>query len=139
MVAPLHRHQLSLEDMIDFSEAGPIFENSQQRAQAVGRFHRIVAHFEDTEPASSRYGDGYNRPAPIRLTFEYARSLESQDKVLKAFFQALTIEILDSNDSIDSDGDIASLRESVFSFADHLMYDFFHVCHDVTTTVPDAQ
>ncbi|KAK0703046.1 hypothetical protein B0T26DRAFT_744173 [Lasiosphaeria miniovina] len=102
-MAPLsHRHQPSLEGIIDFSEAAPSFENVQQRAQATDRFHRIVAHFENTKQqlASSRSCDGYNRPALIRLTFEYAHSLESQDKV-------------------------ASLRTLVFSFADHLIYYFF--------------
>ena len=129
MVAPLHRHQSPLEDIIDFSEAGPIFENSQQRAQAIDRFRRIVAHFENAEqqPAPPRYRDGYNRPALVRLTFDYARSPESQDKFLKAFFQSLAIGMLDSNDGIDLlDSDtIAGLRELVFSFADYLIYHFF--------------
>jgi hypothetical protein len=67
-----HRYQSSLEDIIGFSVASPIFESSQQRAQAVGRFHRIVAHFESAEqqPASSQSGDGYNRPALVRLIFK---------------------------------------------------------------------
>ncbi|KAK0655416.1 hypothetical protein B0T16DRAFT_396876 [Cercophora newfieldiana] len=127
MAAASHRHQSSLEDIIDFSEAHPIFESSQQRAQAVDRFRRIVAHFESTEQqrASSRYGDGYNRPALVRLTFEYARSPESQDKFLKAFFQSLALGMLDDSDGIDLDDNLASFRELVFSFADHLIYHFF--------------
>ncbi|KAK0655444.1 hypothetical protein B0T16DRAFT_396971 [Cercophora newfieldiana] len=126
MAAPSHRHQSSLEGIIDFSEAHPIFENSQQRAQAVNRFRRIVTHFENNEqPASSRYGEGYNRPALVRLTFEYARSPESQDKFLKAFFQSLALGMLDDSDGIDLDDNLASFRELVFSFADHLIYHFF--------------
>jgi len=129
MAAPSHRHQSSLEDIIDFSEAHPIFESSQQRAQAVDRFHRIVAQSENVEqPASSRYGNGYNRPALVRLTFEYARSPESQDKFLKAFFQSLGLGMLDDSDGIDLDDQLASFRESVFSFADHLIYHFFLPC-----------
>jgi len=132
MAAPSHRHQSSSEGIIDFSEAVPIFENDHQRAQAIDRFRRIVAHFENTEkqPASSRYGDGYNRPALIRLTFEYARSPESQDKFLKAFFQSLALGMLDDSDGIDlsDDANVASFRELVFSFADHLIYQFFLPC-----------
>ena len=107
MAASSHRHQSSLEDIIDFSEAHPIFKSNQQRAQAVAKFRHIVAHFENTEqqPASSKYGDGYNRPALVRLTFEYARSPESQDKFLKAFFQSLAIGMLDDNEGINLSDD----------------------------------
>ncbi|KAK3687440.1 hypothetical protein B0T22DRAFT_527268 [Podospora appendiculata] len=81
MAALSHRHQSSLEGIIGLSEAAPIFENEEQRDQAIDRFRRIVAHFGNTEqqPASSRSYNGYNRPALVRLIFEYARSLESQD------------------------------------------------------------
>ena len=85
MAAPSHRHQSSLGDLIDFSAAQPFFANEQQRDQAVSRFCRIVDYFEDAQQPASRYGEGYNRPALVRLTFEYARSRESQDKFLMAF------------------------------------------------------
>ncbi|KAK4170895.1 hypothetical protein QBC36DRAFT_369302 [Triangularia setosa] len=133
MAARLHRHQSSLEGIIDFCKAGPIFENDQQRSQAVSKFHRIVAFYENTEqqPASSRYGDGYNRPALIRLTFEYARSPESQDKFLEAFFQSLALEMLD-----DNDGEDASVRELFFGFADYLVHHFFLPLRAATGKTP---
>ncbi|KAH6628175.1 hypothetical protein F5144DRAFT_298577 [Chaetomium tenue] len=113
---------------MNFPESGPIF-NGQERAQAVDKFRRIITYFENTEqPASSQYGRGYSRPALVRHTFEYARSPESQDKFLKAFFQSLALGMLDDNaDGIDlrNDDEIASLRELLFSFADHLIYHFF--------------
>ena len=134
MSAPSHRHQSSLEDIIDFSETHPIFENGQQRAQAVGRFRRIVTYFESEKTgkpqSASRHIDGFNRPALLRLTFEYARSPESQEKFLKAFFPYLALGMLDSSDGFDLDDDdnVASLREPVFSFADQLIYHFFLPC-----------
>ncbi|KAK1754137.1 hypothetical protein QBC47DRAFT_302787, partial [Echria macrotheca] len=69
----------------------------------------------------------YNRPALVRLIFEYARSPELQDKFLKAFFQSVALGMLDDNDSINlsDDSEVASLRTLVFSFADYLIYHFF--------------
>lgn len=129
MATPSHRHQSSLEGIIDLSEADPIFENEQQRAQAIDKFRHIVAHFENTEQQpASRYGDEYNRPALVRLTFEYALSPESQDKVLKGFFQSLALGMLDDNDGLSDDYEVTSLRNLVFSFADHLIYHFFLPC-----------
>ncbi|KAK3366603.1 hypothetical protein B0T24DRAFT_366219 [Lasiosphaeria ovina] len=80
MAGPSHRRQSSWEDVFDFSAAQPLFANAQERTQAVGRFRRIVNYFEAAEQPAPRYSGrgGYNRPALIRLTFEYARSQESQ-------------------------------------------------------------
>jgi hypothetical protein len=127
-----------LEGIIDFQpEAAPIFENEQPRAQAIDRFRRIIAHFEQVQPASC---EGYNRPALVRLTFEYARSPESQDKALKAFFQSLALGMLDDNDGIDidlaDDLEVARLRTLVFSFADHLIYHFFLPCMSASLDSP---
>ncbi|KAK3337681.1 hypothetical protein B0T19DRAFT_413287 [Cercophora scortea] len=136
MAALSHRHQSSLEGINDLSDAAPIFENEEQRAQAIDRFRRIVAHLENTEqqPASSRSCDEYNRPALVRLTFEYARSPESQDRVLNAFFQSLALGMLDDNNgSIDLSDD---LRTPVFSFADHLIDHFFLPCMSASLDRP---
>ena len=50
-----HRHQSSLEGLIEFSIAEPLFANEQQRTQAVGRFLRIVNYFEAVEQQASSY------------------------------------------------------------------------------------
>ncbi|KAK4223242.1 hypothetical protein QBC38DRAFT_342709, partial [Podospora fimiseda] len=55
-----------------------------QRAQAANRFWRIVKYAKTVEPP----GSSYNYPALVGLTFEYARSQESRDRFLKAFFRA---------------------------------------------------
>lgn len=121
MAAPL-----GLAALTNLSAAEPPFANDEDRAQAVGRFRRIVGHLESLEKPSTRYGDGYNRPALVRLTFDYARSQDSKDRFLVAFFQSLAIGIL-NDDKIDlaDDSAVADLRAAVFGFAEFLMADFF--------------
>jgi len=130
-----HRHQSSLEGRLEFSAVIPVFANQQQRAQAVGRFLRIVKYIEGTENPPAQYGDGYNRPAVVRLTFEYARSFESQDKFLKAFFQCLDLDMLnDDGIKLDDDTKVAAFSEPLFSFADHLINHFFLPCMLIPAT-----
>jgi len=112
-------HQSSLEGVIDFSAAAqPLFANAQERTQAIGRFRRIVEYFEAVEPPASRRNAKYNRPALIRLTFEYARSPESQDRFLRAFFRSLALGMLDDSVNLSDDSVVADFRELLFGFAD---------------------
>lgn len=117
---------LGLDALTTLSAADPPFANDDDRAQAVGRFRRIVGHFEALEiekPASPpQHGDGYNRPALIRLTFDHARSEKSKDLFLVVFFQFLGIGILDEDDDFV---DVAALRDAVLGFAEFLMANFF--------------
>jgi len=126
MAAPSHRHQSSREGLIDFSADAPFFADEQQRTRAVGRFRRIVDYFEAAEQPAPRYGNGYNRPALVRLTFEYARSQTLQDKFLGAFFRSLALGMLD-NDSVDLSDEsvVADFRSPLFGFAEFLMTNFF--------------
>lgn len=123
MAARSHHHQPSVKSIIDSSGPPIIFENEQQRVRAIARFHRIVGYFEATEKAASKYGEEYNRPALVRLTFEYALSSESQDKFLKTFFESLAIEMFDDNNE-----HVNEFREPLFGFADHLIDCFFVPC-----------
>jgi len=127
MTAPSHRHQSSLEGLIDFTTTEPSFANEQERAQAVGRFRRIVGYFEAVEQPALRDGGGYNRPALVRYTFEYARSQESKDSFLRVFFRSLAIGMLDDDDNVNLSDDcvVADFREAVFGFAEFLMTNFF--------------
>lgn len=115
---PSHRHQSSLE---------PLFENEQQRTQAVSRFCRIVEYFEAAEKQGNGYDDGYNRPALIRLTFEYPRSPDSQDRLLGTFFRSLALGMFEDSDGVDlaCDHVVAGFRSHVLGFADFLMTNFF--------------
>jgi len=113
------RHQSSLESLINFVSQGPLFSNAEDRARSVSRFYDVVGHFEPIETNRP-----YNRAALIRLTFEYARSAESQDRFLAFFFQSLAIGLLD--------GDVAysdpSLRDGFLGVADFLRNNFFLPC-----------
>ncbi|KAK3364156.1 hypothetical protein B0T25DRAFT_442834, partial [Lasiosphaeria hispida] len=118
MATPAHRP--SSLDNIDFSPAESLAANPPLRAQAVQRFHHVVYHFEAGEPA--RHSNDYNRPALVRLLFQYARSPASQNRFLAAFFQRLLLGMG------DADGDIVfdnGLRSLLFAFAEDLMNNFF--------------
>ncbi|KAH6640148.1 hypothetical protein F5144DRAFT_618018 [Chaetomium tenue] len=132
---PLHRHQSSLEEILDFSSTVPL--GAEQRGQARRKFYRIVQHFEaestqtsKTKTAGKR-GTRYNQPLLIRLTYENARSEESQDVFLRAFFRSMALS-LDGED-LKSDLDLdfgneaveADLRSSLIGFAEYLIDNFF--------------
>ncbi|KAK5660689.1 hypothetical protein OQA88_12053 [Cercophora sp. LCS_1] len=97
---------------------GPLFANANERARAVARFYHIVNHFKSIE--TSRPLKPYNRAALIHLTFEYARSAESQDRFLAFFFRSLAISMFDG-DVTCSDPD---LGEAFLGVAELLMTNF---------------
>ncbi|KAK3364161.1 hypothetical protein B0T25DRAFT_59010 [Lasiosphaeria hispida] len=117
MAAPGHP---SLLDGIDFSRAQSLSTNPQLRTQAINRFHHVVTHFEAGEP--TRYNNDYNRPALIRLTFQYARSPESQNRFLVAFFHRLLLGMTDGHGDIILDN---GLRSLLFAFAEDLLLSLF--------------
>ncbi|KAI0423039.1 hypothetical protein F5X98DRAFT_360154 [Xylaria grammica] len=61
----------------------------------------------------------YNRSQLIRFTYQYAPSEQSQDNLLRAFFQAITLSLDD-----DDDFDFDELRPKFFGFADYLLDNF---------------
>ncbi|TGJ83076.1 hypothetical protein E0Z10_g5688 [Xylaria hypoxylon] len=117
MVPPslLHRHQSSLEGIIDFSTEPPL--GTKQRSVAKDRFNRIVDYFNTDDPSNR---SPYGRSQLIRFTYQYALSEQSQDNLLRAFFQAMTLSLDD-----DDDFDFDELRPKFFSFADYLLDNFF--------------
>ncbi|KAI8943948.1 hypothetical protein F4801DRAFT_595322 [Xylaria longipes] len=132
--SPLHRHQLSLEGIIDFS-AGVLSLNRSQRADAQNRFHRIVKHFETNSNVKGNYRDNSNnsngddqecsRYSPgrlVRLTYEHALSEQSRDNFLRAFFSAMALSIDGQQEEED---DVEDLRSAFFGFADYLLDNFF--------------
>ncbi|KAI0517422.1 hypothetical protein F5B22DRAFT_124758 [Xylaria bambusicola] len=119
---PLHRHQLSLEGILDFSSTEGL--STIQRADAKRRFYRIVNHFlPDSEIDSSARSQTYSPPRLISLTYQYALSDEARDNFLRAFFLSVDLPIV--RDGTGDDGDPEALRSSVFAFADYLMDQFF--------------
>ncbi|KAK3944790.1 hypothetical protein QBC46DRAFT_304165 [Diplogelasinospora grovesii] len=126
MANPSHRHQSSLEGLIDFS-AQPLFATVDERTRAIDKFHRIVRHYEAKEPTHGR-NNQYNRPALVRLTFEYARSPESQDKFLQAFFNSMALGMEDDGPDLGDDEVAADFHSLLYGFADYLLDHFFLPC-----------
>jgi hypothetical protein len=125
---PHHRHQSSLEGLIDFSAKPPLSEDEHDQAKR--KFYHVVEHFEVDEngqPSSNRSRQ-YNPPKLIRYTYEYARSPLSKDNFLQAFFKILELSI-DGDEDIDLSGALEEqIRSSLFGFADDLINNFFLPC-----------
>ncbi|KAK3364031.1 hypothetical protein B0T25DRAFT_57343 [Lasiosphaeria hispida] len=103
----------------------PMFATDQQRTEAINRFYHVVGHFEAAEPPRSRRNKNnniYNRPALVRLTYEFARTAESQDRLLSAFFRWLGLGMADGDGDINLDNSVRSL---LFAFAEDLINNFF--------------
>nr|KMM64829.1 hypothetical protein CPAG_01181 [Coccidioides posadasii RMSCC 3488] len=81
-----HRHQASLEGIINFS--GPESLPADQRARAKQRFYSIIKHFRPAEASDV----AYSRPFLVRYTYEYSRSELSQD-TLRAFFDFMGLDV----------------------------------------------
>ena len=129
---PAHRHQLSLEGLIDFSALQPVFADADERARVITRFYRIVGHFEaiETRRSSNRPQKEYNRPALVRLMFEYIRTPESQDNFLQAFFRSMALGVHKDDDhlELEDNGMAADLGQSLSDYADYLFNYFFLPC-----------
>ena len=137
--SPHHRHQSSLETVIDFTTEPPLSPHARQ--QAARKFHRIVDHFDNAvnlgAAAGVGVGSGYRRARLVRLTYDYALSPVSQDNFLRAFFRALELSMdngeddgNDNENDNENDNGIDTalddqLQSKVFGFADYLFDNFF--------------
>ncbi|GAP85094.1 hypothetical protein SAMD00023353_2200230 [Rosellinia necatrix] len=139
--SPLDRHQPSLEDANDLTEALALDEG--QRARAQSRFYRIAQHFEsdlntdntdNTSRSRNRDGNGgdgsssaarYSLPLLVRLTYDHALSGQSRENFLRAFFSALALPVDGPQGQGEEDEDIEDLRSPFFGFADYLLDNFF--------------
>ncbi|KAL2018720.1 hypothetical protein VTK56DRAFT_426 [Thermocarpiscus australiensis] len=121
MASPLHRHQSSLEGVINFSTEPPL--ETEVRTKARRRFFHIINHFEDLETERSNQ---YNRPRLVRLTYEFALSEASKDNVLRAFFRAVALPIAGDENVDLADKNIEDgIRSALIGFAEHLFENFF--------------
>ena len=114
MAAPLHRHQSSLEGILNFSSHPPPL-GTELRNHASHRFHDICQHFDRGIPV-----DNYSRPRLVRYTYEHSLSEESGDYFLRLFFKTIDIPI-DRNKPIGFD----DVRDKFFDFAEYLFDNFF--------------
>lgn len=127
---PLRRHATSLESV--FSVNNSMTFSQAERTQASARMDHILRHFE-TAAASGQTGlqrgPDYNRPALIRLTYEYTLNYESKDLFLGSFFGTLSLppvgNITDRDVDIGDPRIADDLRPLVYNFGEYLMANFF--------------
>ncbi|OAA63380.1 hypothetical protein SPI_03543 [Niveomyces insectorum RCEF 264] len=134
---PHHRHQASLEGVIDLSPQPPL--GPAQRAYARRVFYRIVEHFEaantssaDRNNAGASRSDNrtYSQPRLVRYTYEYALSEESRDTFLRAFFKSIALGFDEDTGHSQSGGgdvelDFEDIKPLFSGFAEYLMDNFF--------------
>lgn len=110
-----------MESIINFNV--PSLLGVQQRGQARRRFYSIVEKFKALKDIINGQ---YNRCLLVQYTYEYARSAESRDMFLHAFFDTMPVT-LDGDDDIDfSDENLEEqLRQAFVEFADYLLDNFF--------------
>lgn len=119
----LHRHQSSLEGIINFSEKPSL--TAAEHVSASRRFHLLINKLDEDDNKTE-----YDRVKLVRLTYKYALSEESRINFLRAFFEIIQLP-LDGDGTGDTDIDLGeedqmnSFRESTFSFADYLFQNFF--------------
>ena len=114
---PHHRHQTSLEGVIDV--LAPTQQLSpRQRDQATHIFDAVIQAYE---PSQSNSGP-YKQITLVRLTYEYARSELSRDNFLAFFFQHTQIPIEVSEWELIRGSDHGP---QLAAFADTLIENFF--------------
>ncbi|CAH0044959.1 unnamed protein product [Clonostachys solani] len=136
-VEPLHRHQSSLEGILDFSARPPL--DPAQRQAADQRFTELIKRFD--QPPMEGEDVKYDRVKLVQLTYQYSLSDESKGAFLRAFFESIgtpisedfnTAEInlpntaeINSPNTDEINLPNTALRSSIFSFADYLFENFF--------------
>ncbi|QSS65890.1 hypothetical protein I7I51_06741 [Histoplasma capsulatum] len=113
---PHHRHQASLEDIINCSQLGRL--TTDERSRARGALNDIIDHVANHVGSKG----GYSRHLLVRHTYEYSRSEMSKDTFLRVFFNIMGLDISSSEDINTDDSQI---RQKFIDFADMLLEQFF--------------
>src|SRR5436305_3547385 len=140
MAYPHHRHQVSLESVLDFSSTTTSL-SANERSQATLIFHRIIDYCSSHEllNISGDAGRRYGRAKLVKLVYEYAISDAGRDNILRYFLASMVMESTEVEgfphvlaNLIDFDDlDISkknSIMERVRDFADNLVDGFFLPC-----------
>ncbi|KAI8648884.1 HNHc domain-containing protein [Fusarium sp. Ph1] len=127
----LHRHQSSLEGVIDYSLRPSL--SSARRTSANRRFYQLINHFDGDKGSN----DKYDELKLVRYTYEFSISQESRDHFLCALFASTGIPIL-ADDDIDLSDPTreAELRKSLVDFAKYLFENFFLPLNASTKKTP---
>jgi hypothetical protein len=141
MATPLHRHQASLESVID-PLAMPLA--SSERTEAVSIFSTIIEHCNSYEISHTLYPDRkYKRSILLKLVYEHAISDLGRDNILRYFLTSMTTH-LEENPSAQQNFSVVltdlgnfeawslsektEVVEKVKDLADHLVDSFFLPC-----------
>lgn len=117
---PHHRHQASLEHVIDPVQPVPL--SATQRANARRILYQLVEAFEAADNVrGARVPFVY--PRLVRYTYEYSLSDDSRDIFLRAFLVAMEPGL--NNDAVL---DTESLKPRFTTFAAYLLDNFFLPC-----------
>jgi hypothetical protein len=132
MASPHHRHQSSLEGVLDFSSPQPL--EPDQRNRATDIFNQIVAQYESSQTNDK----GYKRITLLRVTHD---SVISRDNFLSCFFLFVEKELRQGEDvselslsqalsryvNLDSWSrqQRKELETSLATFSDYLVDNFF--------------
>ena len=115
--SPHHRHQTSLEGVIDvFASTQQL--SPEQRDQATHIFNAVIKACEPLQHNKAPY----KQITLVRLTYEYARSEASRDNFLRFFFQHTQIPIEISEWELIRSRDYGP---QLIAFADTLVDNFF--------------
>ena len=92
MAQPHHRHQASLESVLDFSSTTASL-SADERSQATLIFHRIINYCSSHEllNTSGDAGRKYGRAKLVRLLYEYAISDAGRDNILRYFLASMVM------------------------------------------------
>jgi hypothetical protein len=89
MAQPLHRHQASLESVIDPSATPPL--SPDERTQALSIFQHIIKHFNSYELLTTLIPKRkYERGKLLKLVYDYAISDHGRDNILRYFLTTMT-------------------------------------------------
>ncbi|OAA64348.1 hypothetical protein SPI_02995 [Niveomyces insectorum RCEF 264] len=108
-----HRHQASLEGVIDFSIVTNLTETQHTDGQR--RFYEIVSHFEALPGSTTPY----SKPLLVRGLYDFAAPGQSKDNVLVVFFEAMRIPMV-GNEALD----YGSLKSDFDDFAEYMRENF---------------
>ena len=99
MAQPHHRHQVSLESVLDFSSITASL-SADERSQATLIFHRIISYCTSHEllNTSGDVGRKYGRAKLVKLVYEYAISDAGRDNILRYFLASMVMESTEVED-----------------------------------------
>jgi hypothetical protein len=111
MAQPLHRHQRSLESVIDPSATAGL--SPHERAQAVCIFQQIIKHCDSYELSHTLGPERkYKRGKLLQLVYEYAISDNGRDNILRYFLTAIT----PLEESLDTGKDLSHVLANLDDF-----------------------